>query len=234
MKFIFGLLVLATVCFGVKELTSERYVEVAEYVQDKTVMIEVPTIAKKIFFRIEDSKLSVETATVPVTMYGSGVFVTPRGHILSCAHVIDHKLTSPIIATLSNGTTVAATVLYQDDDKDLALLKVEGEYPYADLEDDIRLGQEVIAVGNPQAQPFSTTHGIISHLDRDIGEFYTYTQTDAPINPGNSGGPLYNLDGKLIGINARKYANSDGLGLAVSAQTIREFLSLFRGLETLY
>lgn len=234
MKFIFGLLLLATVVFTVQKINSERYVEVAEYVQDKTVMIEVPTVIERIVFTYADGRFTVKTATVPVTMYGSGVLVSPRGHILSCAHVVDHKTTSSIIAVLSNGTTVAATVLYKDDGKDLALLKIEGEYPYADLEMNIRLGQEVIAVGNPQAQPFSTSHGIVSHLDRDIDDFYTYTQIDAPINPGNSGGPLFNLQGELIGINARKYANSDGLGLAISPETIKEFLSLFRGLEAVY
>lgn len=209
----------------------ERYSPIVEAVQDKVVMVSVPTIMEQTFFVFDSSGMSVHTATVAVSFSGSGVFVTPRGHILTCAHVVDHELRSPIIATLSNGTTAAAFVVFKDTTSDLALLKVAlVNTTYASLSlRPLRLGQEVIAVGNPMSQSFSTTHGIISHIGRDLGEEYTFTQTDAPINPGNSGGPLFNLQGGLIGITARKFSGADGLGLAIAPYTIDEFLSIFQG-----
>lgn len=206
----------------------ERYSPIVEQVQDKAVMIEVPSVYEQMTFEMNDKKLEVHVATVPVSFLGSGVFVNSGGAVLSCAHVFETPIVGPIIGTLSDGTTHQMLLLYKSTDSDLALLKIEGTYPYAALSTrKLRLGQEVIAVGYPHGQKFSSSHGIISFLGRNIKEKYTYTQIDAPINPGNSGGPLFNLQGELIGINARAWVGSDGLALAITPATIHEFLNLF-------
>lgn len=206
----------------------EKYCPIVEQVQDKAVMITVPTTMVQVSITFDKKKVKVEESTATIIMGGSGVLVSPTGSILSCAHVFDFKIAGPIVATLSDGTTLQARLLYSDPAKDLALLKIEGHYPYAKLSSRrLRLGQEVIAVGNPHFQSFSTSHGIISHLNRDIKEAFTFTQIDAPINGGNSGGPLFNLQGELIGINARAWTGSDGLALAISPHTIKEFLAYF-------
>ncbi len=213
---------------------AEKYSPIIESVQDETVMIAVPTVIERVVITFSDGKMDMHTATAPVTMLGAGVLVSKRGLILSCAHVVANKPSSPIIATLSDGTTVPAKVLYKDKTMDLALLKISSYnrvYHTAVLSPfPLRLGQEVIVVGNPEGQEFSSSHGIISHLERDIDEPFTYTQIDAPVNHGNSGGPVFNLQGKLIGIVAQKWNDSDGLALAISPYTIQMFLDQFRGL----
>jgi S1-C subfamily serine protease len=207
---------------------SEKYVAVVEAVQDKAVMIEVPSVYEQMTFRFNKKKMTVETSTVPTTFMGSGVIIKESGFTLSCAHVFETPIVGPIVGTLSDGTTHEMRLIYKSTESDLALLKIEGTYPFAAISKrKLHLGQEVIAVGNPHGLQFSTTHGIISHLGRDIRDKYTYTQVDAPINAGNSGGPLFNLQGELIGINARKWTGADGLGLAISPSTINEFLSYF-------
>lgn len=204
----------------------EKYSPIATTVQAKTVMIEVPTIVERMMFTMNKKKLEVHQSTVAVNVLGAGVFISKTGQILTCAHVVSFTLRKPIIVVLSTGKRLEAGLVYKDEQKDLALLKVKGKFSAAVLSSrKLKLGQEVIAVGNPEGQEFSTSHGIISHLNRDIGDSFTFTQIDAPINSGNSGGPLFNMDGELIGINARKWAGSDGLGLAISPNTIREFLS---------
>lgn len=228
MKFIVTCLLLTTLIgCGYQE----KYSPVVEYVQDKTVMIEVPTIITRVVISVEKDGLKIEQSTATVHIIGSGVIISDTGIVLSCEHLFDGKIAGPIAVTLSNGTVVKAKLSAVDAKKDLALLKIPGVYrgvkvSYAPL----RLGQEVIAVGNPNGLKFTTTHGIISYLNREIDEDYLFTQIDAPINGGNSGGPLFNLQGELIGINARKWPNADGLGLAISPQTIQMFLSDFRGL----
>lgn len=209
----------------------EKYSPVVEYVQDKTVMISVPIVVTRIVFVMDNGKLTVKQSTATANIVGSGIIISETGIVLSCEHLFDEPMVGPIVATLSNGTTVQAKLSAIDAKMDLALLKIPGTYNAAKISyAPLRLGQEVIAVGNPNGLQFTTTHGIISHIGRDIGEEYLFTQTDAPINGGNSGGPLLNLQGELIGIVAKVWPNADGLGLAISPQTIQQFLSDFRGL----
>lgn len=225
MKFIVLLSTILIGCGG-----QEKYSPVVEYVQDKTVMLKVPSVAEQTFITFSKDGIQMHTSTVAVNYAGSGVIISEYGHVLTCAHVVEHPLRSPIITTLSNGVTVQAIVLYSDEARDLALLKIAGSYEPSKIgKRPLRLGQEVLAVGNPNSQAFSTSHGIISHVGRDIEEGYLFTQIDAPVNGGNSGGPLFNLQGELIGIVAKKWPNADGMGLAISPDTIREFLGLFKG-----
>lgn len=207
----------------------EKYIPIVEEVQEQAVMLTVPSVIEQTYITFSKKGMKMHTSTQAVNFSGSGVFVSRRGHILTCAHVVDHPLTSPVIVTLSDNTTAAAYVLVKDTATDLALIKIDKKTPKAHLSSvALRLGQEVIAVGNPHSQQFSTSHGIISHLNRGVGEPYMFTQVDAPINGGNSGGPLFNLRGELIGIVARKWGGADGMGLAITPQTIKDFLDLLK------
>ncbi len=221
---LFTLGLLVTGCF-------EKYSYVINHVQDKAVMIEVPTVMEETILTFNGGGFEVHKETATHIILGSGVFISPVGHILTCAHLFNNGQVKTITVSVLNGTTYYATLLYQDTDRDLALIKVDGQHNPAYLADSVSLGQEVIAVGNPEGLEFTSTHGIVSHVNRDISENFLFTQTDAPINGGNSGGPLFNLRGQLVGINARKSRGADGLGFAISLKTINEFLELFRGLK---
>ena len=224
---LYSLVLLSTIGCGAKE----RYARVASDVQPKTAMVTIEGIAEKTTMTFTKEGITVNTTTAPVRNVGSAVFITKTGVLLTCAHLFDIPVVSTVTITTVQGTQIVARILTRDIERDLALLKVDGFHNPAIISHEaLRLGQEVIAVGNPSGLDFSTTHGIISHIDRDIGEGFYFTQIDAPINPGNSGGPLFNLDGELIGINAR-IIPGDGMGFAISPSVIDEFLAPFRGIK---
>lgn len=195
------------------------------------------------------TKVVAEALPKTVTIYasyaagtatGAGVYVSQYGHILTCAHLFTVTESSPIAVTVENydGTTVAGQLLYMREDKDLALVKTSQEnVPSVRLADtrDLKVGQEVFAIGAPLGNTFSVSVGVISALHRD-SFLYNALQTDTAINPGNSGGPLFNLDGELVGINAfiESPVNSlpifTGLGFSIESGQLLEFMSEFRGL----
>ena len=210
--------------------SSERYVKVVDDTYDKAVMIAVPTVVEQLALTPTERGQEVVKSTVTINYRGAGVMISPNGHILTCAHLFDGGAYAAIIVTLSNGIEIPATLVYQDQGRDLAMLKITGRYPYAQLtSDSLQVGQEVLAIGNPKGLSFSVSQGIISAIGRNLGEGFTFTQTDSPINPGNSGGPLFDMKGKLVGINARGIPNTDGLGFAVAPETIITFLDMFKG-----
>lgn len=210
----------------------ERYVKVAERVQSQAAMVTVDAIDKVVVgLTFGPNGLEVETATRTVRYAGSAVFISKTGTLLTCAHLFDSVRIDTITVTSWNGATQTAKILSTDFPRDLALIKVDGLHFAAKLtEERLKIGQEVLAVGNPLGLHFSTSHGIVSNVDRDLETGFYYTQIDAPINGGNSGGPLFNLDGELIGINAAKMPNADGLGFAISPEVIHDFLNQFRGI----
>lgn len=227
MKKIFvGLLLILVAC-------GSRYVSLSRKCLPKTVSIEVPTVVEQFTLSFNGEELQLTKSTVTVVVQGAGVFMSSKGHILTCAHLFNVGISTSISVEMSNNTHIPAIVVYQDKDKDLALIKVEAtntnyaKIAYGSLE----VGQEVMAIGNPLGLGFTVTHGIISYINRDLSEPYAFTQTDSPINPGNSGGPLFNSEGYLIGINARKIPKMDGLGFAITPNTIYQFLSVFKGLD---
>ena len=179
------------------------------------------------------------------TILGSGVFVSPNGHVLSCAHLFNHEyeIESVTIKTASD-QVVEAKILNVSQKNDLSLLKVSMEgTPHVRLIDPRRLkiGDEVIAIGAPRGLEQTVTHGIISAMARDLGEKkYNLVQSDTAINPGNSGGPLLNLKGELVGINVLiisgipNIATFTGLGFAVSPAQILEYLTSYKGLDVDY
>ena len=154
---------------------------------------------------------------------GSGVIVDARqGYILTNNHVIQKA--DIITVTLSDGRKFDAKLIGTDPGTDIAVLKIDPDkltaLPFANSEK-IRVGDFVIAIGNPFGLSQTVTSGIVSALDRSglgIGRFEDYIQTDASINPGNSGGALIDLNGRLIGINNAIYSRSGGnigIGFAI-------------------
>ena len=153
---------------------------------------------------------------------GTGFIIDPSGIIVTNNHVAG-KATS-ITVTMSDGRKLVAKLLGADEKTDLAVLKVESDkpLPFVSFGDatKIRVGQSVMAVGNPFGLGGTVTTDIVSARGRDIqsGPFDDYIQTDAAINRGNSGGPLFDMDGKVIGINTAIFSptgGSIGLGFAI-------------------
>ncbi len=157
------------------------------------------------------------------TGQGSGVFFRNDGYIITNKHVVDDASAIEVVDYNSRRYAVSAIGLAPD--VDLAILKVEGaDFEYLEFADSsqIRVGERVIAVGNPLGLSFTVTEGIISAVDRRIRGI-DYIQTDVPINPGNSGGPLVNSRKEIVGINTFIVANTQGLGFAIPSDLVKEF-----------
>ena len=161
----------------------------------------------------------------PMMGEGSGFFVSADGYVVTNNHVVQNAKT--VTVTTSDGKALDAKVIGTDPKTDLALLKVNegGNYPFASFaKDEPRVGDWVVAIGNPFGLGGTVTAGIISAEGRDIGEgpYDRFLQIDAPINKGNSGGPTFNLNGEVVGVNTAIYSPSGGsvgVGFAVPAST---------------
>jgi len=157
----------------------------------------------------------------PRTGMGSGVVIDSKGHILTNNHVVEN--TSELRVTFVDGKELPAKVVGTDPKTDLAIIKVEAtDLRPASFGDAsrLRVGQWVMAIGNPFGLDHSVTVGVLSAKGRygfASGKLEDFLQTDASINPGNSGGPLVNLDGQVIGINTMIAGLGTGVGFAVSA-----------------
>ena len=163
---------------------------------------------------------------------GSGFVIDPAGYIVTNNHVIDGA--DEISVTLQDNTTLKARLVGKDERVDLALLKVETDKPLAFVpfgdSDASRVGDWVLAIGNPFGLGGSVTAGIVSARGRDIrqGPYDDFIQTDAAINRGNSGGPLFNMDGQVIGINTAIYSPSGGsvgIGFSVPANLAKNVVA---------
>ncbi len=178
-----------------------------------------------------------------VNSLGSGFIIDSSGIVVTNNHVISDA--DEITVILNDGTQLKADLLGRDQKTDLALLKVSSDKPLKAVKfgdsDKLRLGEWVIAIGNPFSLGGTVTAGIVSARNRDInsGPYDNYIQTDAAINRGNSGGPLFNLNGEVIGINTAIISPSGGsigIGFAVPSKTalavidqLREFKEVRRG-----
>ena len=152
---------------------------------------------------------------------GSGFIIDPSGIVVTNNHVIDGA--DEITVTLNDTTTLKAKLLGRDERSDLAVLKVESDKPLPAVpwgdSDKARIGDQVVAIGNPFGLGGTVTTGIVSARGRNIeqGPYDNFIQTDAAINKGNSGGPLFNMDGEVIGINTAIYSPSGGsIGIGFS------------------
>lgn len=162
------------------------------------------------------------------TSLGSGFIIDSAGHVVTNNHVIQDA--DEISVILHDDTRLEAKVIGRDAKTDIAVLKVEPHGKLAPVKfgdsDSIRVGDWVVAIGNPFGFGGTVTAGIISARGRDInaGPYDDFLQTDAPINRGNSGGPMFNLDGEVIGINTAIYSPSGGsvgIGFAIPSNSAR-------------
>ena len=162
-----------------------------------------------------------------VTGVGSGFFISADGYAVTNNHVVDHATSVEI--TTDDGKTYTAKVIGTDAKTDLALIKVDGksDFAYANLETELpRIGDWVVAVGNPYGLGGTVTAGIVSAEGRDIGSgpYDNYIQIDAPINKGNSGGPTFDTRGNVIGVNTAIFSptgGSVGIGFDIPAATVK-------------
>lgn len=172
-----------------------------------------------------------------VSSLGSGFVIDPSGIIVTNHHVIAEA--DEIIANFANGARLSAEVIGQDTETDVAVLKVETDEPLMAVElgdsDRLRVGDWVLAIGNPFGLGSTVTAGIVSAQERSIqsGRFDSFIQTDASINRGNSGGPLFDMDGRVVGINTAIMSptgSSVGISFAIPvnlARTVIEQLVAF-------
>jgi putative serine protease PepD len=214
------------------------------------------TDVSEVVARVAASVVQVNVTLAGGEGLGSGVVVSADGRILTNNHVVSGA--ERITVTLADGRTVDATVEGTDPSSDLAVIQAQGvsgltAATFADS-DDVQVGDEVIAIGSPGGLQGTVTTGIVSALDREVtvsGEeqqqsplqpqrqvsdtvTYHAIQTDASINQGNSGGPLFDADGRVIGINSAIYspvsgpdgsAGSVGIGFAIPSNTAQQLLN---------
>ncbi|WP_414471677.1 S1C family serine protease [Microvirga sp. M2] len=162
---------------------------------------------------------------------GSGFFISADGYVVTNNHVVENA--ADVTVTMDDGKELPAKVIGTDAKTDLALLKVDGgsDFPYVRLADQkARIGDWVLAVGNPFGLGGTVTAGIVSAQHRDIGAgpYDDFIQIDAPVNKGNSGGPTFNLSGEVVGVNTAIYSPSGGsvgIAFAIPASTVEQVVA---------
>jgi serine protease Do len=164
---------------------------------------------------------------------GSGFFISADGYVVTNNHVIDKA--SEVQVTMDDGKTLDAKVIGTDPKTDLALLKVEGsDFPYVRLAGQkARIGDWVVAIGNPFGLGGTVTAGIVSAQHRDIGAgpYDDFIQIDASVNKGNSGGPTFNLSGEVVGVNTAIFSPSGGnvgIAFAIPASTVDQIVTALK------
>jgi serine protease Do len=168
-----------------------------------------------------------------ITGQGSGFFISADGYAVTNNHVVEKA--ESVTVTTDDGKTHKAKVIGTDPRTDLALIKVEdGPFPYVKLSDKSpRIGDWVLAVGNPFGLGGTVTAGIVSARGRDIGAsaYDDFIQIDAPVNKGNSGGPTFDTDGNVIGVNTAIFSPSGGsvgIAFAIPADTVSSVITQLR------
>ncbi|MFZ5760040.1 MAG: DegQ family serine endoprotease [Thermodesulfobacteriota bacterium] len=169
------------------------------------------------------------------TSLGSGVIISEDGFIVTNNHVIDEA--DEINVRFANHEEYEAKIIGRDPKTDVALIKIEPKksLPYVTFgdSDQLKVGDWVLAIGNPFGFEQTVTAGIVSGKGRSLGNgaYENFIQTDASINPGNSGGPLFNMDGEMIGINTAIYSRSGGnigIGFAIPANMAKDVVKQLR------
>jgi serine protease Do len=166
-----------------------------------------------------------------VQVFGSGAIIDPLGHVVTNNHVAEKA--TEIKCVLSDREEISASIVGLDPETDLAVIQLNlaerkstSPLPVAQFGDSesLRVGELVMAMGAPHGFERSVSRGIVSSLERyfDFAPYNLWIQTDAAINPGNSGGPLVNIEGKIIGINARSLRGAENLGFAIPSLVVRD------------
>ncbi|MEA2840776.1 MAG: serine protease Do [Methylobacteriaceae bacterium] len=214
---------------------TDSYAEVVAKVMPSVVNISVKGMGEMPMMDKEAKNVSYAPHIVDIV--GSGSIVDANGLIVTNRHVIDNAY--EITVTLQDGTTHNARLLGKGLGFDLAILKVDVGYPLPAIKigdsDEIRVGDRVLAIGNPLGLKGTVTSGIISALHRDLNgtPYNQFIQVDAAINHGNSGGPLFNMKGEVIGINNQIFSESStsgsiGLGFAIPSNDVAFMLDQIR------
>ena len=195
----------------------------------------------ELFRRFQDQQ-GGETETREATSLGSGFIISPDGYIVTNNHVVSGRdgaePVDSVTVTLSDRREFAARIVGRDPLSDLALLKVDGkDLPYVRFgqSESIRVGDWVIAIGNPFGLGGTVTAGIVSALHRNLqaGQYDRYIQTDASINQGNSGGPMFDLAGNVIGVNTAIFSPSGGnvgIGFAIPSEQAAPVIEQLRSI----
>jgi len=222
------------------------YADLVETVSPSVVFIEVTAKARQANFdgklpqgmpeelrkQFEDMMLGHGGAPVPQQGLGSGFIISKDGQIVTNHHVVDGAET--VVVKLSDGRSFDAKVVGSDPMTDIALIKIEVDVDLPVVafgkSGALRVGDEVVAVGNPFGLGGTVTSGIVSALSRNInaGPFDDFIQTDASINRGNSGGPLFDNDGQVIGVNTAILSpggGSVGIGFAVPSDLVQTIVA---------
>lgn len=209
----------------------------------KTVLLDITEIAE----RVNEIVVNVRSNSEGGESLGSGFIIDKRGLIVTNFHLISNtpprrpsaqaeqnpatKLATNVSVTLNDGRQFPASVKGYDEATDIALLEIvtDGKpLPVAELgdSDSLKVGEWVIAVGNPLGLDHTVTLGIVSAKGRTGfgGQFDDFLQTDAAINPGNSGGPLVNAHGKIVGINTLVLERTQGLSFSIPINTLKSIL----------
>ena len=228
-KLFIGILVLLLGLFSVEQafsITEDEKNNIALYekVADGVVNVTSTAIQMDFFFN-----------AFPTQGSGSGSIIDTKGHILTNHHVVANA--QKLEVTLGDGSKWPATLVGSDSDSDLAVIKIDAPkeklkvIPMGDSKN-LKIGQKVLAIGNPFGLQRTLTTGIVSSLGRTIRSesgtlIEDVIQTDAAINPGNSGGPLLNSDGEIIGINSAILSPSGGsvgIGFAIPVNTAKRLI----------
>lgn len=191
------------------------------------VVVNISTVQSAPYFNIENEEYYDE-AVEGVKSLGSGFIVNSKGYIVTNNHVVEGA--NEITVVLQDKTKYKAEIIGSDKRSDIALLKIDSEFnkefPYVRFgnSENVRIGEQIIVVGNPFNLGSSVSTGIISAKGRNIsyGPFSGLLQTDAAINQGNSGGPMFNMEGEVIGISSAIYSPSGGsvgVGFAIPSNT---------------
>ncbi len=182
---------------------------------------DMPEFFKR-FFDLPEGQNQMPQRDQKRTSLGSGVIITKDGYIITNNHVVENA--DSINVRLTDFEEYDAKIIGRDPKTDIALIKIEpkADLPYVELGDSekLRVGDWVMAIGNPFGFEQTVTAGIVSGKGRSLGSgpYENFIQTDASINPGNSGGPLFNMDGRMVGINTAIYSRSGGnigIGFAI-------------------
>jgi S1-C subfamily serine protease len=153
---------------------------------------------------------------------GSGVIIHKDGFVVTNKHVVEGA--DSVIIINAESRVYEGEVIAFATNADIAILRIvsDDSFPYLKFEEDVNVGERVIAIGNPYGLSMTVTEGIISALNRNMDSTaVNYIQTDVSINEGNSGGPLVNAGKRIVGINTKKISSGEGLGFAIPASTVK-------------
>jgi len=203
----------------IEEVESQSNIQLEELKGDvKDISVE-----KLDFSAIIDDVLPAVVSVITETGQGSGVFVKPNGYLVTNYHVVSGK--SDLSVYTYTKETYPVSLIGFNRLTDIAVLSIGHDYEYyLDFgdSDELKVGEKVIALGNPGGLDFTVTEGIISATNRIAQNNIGYIQTDVPLNPGNSGGPLVNIHSEIVGITNFKIGGYESLGFAIPSNLVKE------------